>query len=207
MSNATDLFIQPSRDHRSSESFWTSFFALSLLTESRAGLPLRIPAFQCVIEGRHGRFQPDGELIVSRPLQRREVVVEGKIRAGFLPQISSVPNELLDLRPDLILSIDDSTIIVEVKTVGHKLGSYQKNCYEELAHFLRGHGYEVDLYYLMSAGHENDRDFDLLQYDSSAPSPSFKILLWEKVFQWLSGRSPQSALLESLGDIAEYYRS
>jgi hypothetical protein len=39
MSNAIDLFIQPSRDYRSSESFWTSFFALCLLTESWAALP------------------------------------------------------------------------------------------------------------------------------------------------------------------------
>jgi hypothetical protein len=76
---------------------------------------------------------------------------------------------------------------------------------EKLAHFLHGHGYEVSLDYLMSAGHEKDRHFELLRCNLSAGTPSFKILLWEKVFEWLNGRSPRPVLLDSLGDIAQYY--
>jgi len=204
MNNATYLFGQPSQHYHSGESFWTSFFALCLLTESRAALPLEMPAFQCVINGNHGHFQPDGELIVSRALQRRELVVEGKIRAGFLPRVTTVPNELLDLRPDIIVALDDSITVIEVKTIGHELASYQKKCYETLSKFLKDHGYTINLYYLMSAGGK-DRDFDLLRYVPSAPC-QFKILLWEKVFQCLSARIPRSALLESLGDITKYYQ-
>ena len=180
MSNATYLFEQPSQRYHSSESFWTSFFALSLLTESRGVLPLEIPAFQCVFHGNHGHFAPDGELVVSRALHRRELVVEGKVRNGFLPRVTTVENELLDKSPDIIVELDATVIVIEVKTVGYELKPDRKDFYKTLAEFLRASGYNVELYYLMSAGGK-DNDFDLLQYNPDAP-PIFKILLWEKVF-------------------------
>jgi hypothetical protein len=206
MSNATYLFIQPSRNYHCSESFWSSFFALCLLCESRVRPPLRIPAFNCVIEGKHGHFQPDGELVVPRALERSEVVVEGKVRSGFLPRVSTVPNELLDLRPDIMVRMEDSLIVVEVKTVGHELGWYQKECYEKLQDFASRQGYRVDMYYLLSAGHEKDRDFTLLKHDSIVPG-RFRLLLWEMVFAYFASRAPRSPLIDSLGDIAEFYQN
>jgi hypothetical protein len=206
MSNATDLFIQPRRDYHSSESFWTSFFALCLVVESRTGSPLRIPSFNCVMEGKHGHFQPDGELVVPRALERSEVIVEGKVRPGVLPRVQTVPNALLDLRPDIMVKMEDSLVIVEVKTVGHELGSYQKECYEKLRDFFSGQGYRVDVYYLLSAGHEIVQDFTLLKHESSV-SGRFRILLWEKVFEYLRCRAPRSALVDALGDISEFYQN
>jgi hypothetical protein len=206
MSNATDPFIHPSRDYHSSESFWTSFLALSLVTQSRVSSPLRIPAFQCVMEGKHGCFEPDEHLVVSRPLQRSEVVVEGKVRPGFLPRVPAVPNELLDLRPDLVITADDSIIIIEVKTVGHDLGRYQKKCYDNLETFLAGHNYTVAMYCLLSAGHEKDRDFEILKKDPESPS-RFRLLLWEKVVEYLDTQAPRLPLVDALGDICEYYRA
>ena len=206
MSNATDLFIQPSRAYHSSESFWTSFFALCLLGESRERLPLRIPAFNCVIDGKHGHFQPDGELVVPRAPDRTEVIVEGKVRPGLLPRVSNVPNELLELRPDIIVRMEDSRFIVEVKTVGHELGWYQTECYEKLRDFFSRQGYRVDMYYLLSAGHEKDRDFTLLKHDSSVPG-RFRILLWEKVFEYLRSQAPRSPFVDALGEISEFYEN
>jgi hypothetical protein len=158
------------------------------------------------MEGKHGHFQPDGELVVPRTLERSEVIVEGKVRSGLLPRVSTVPNALLDLRPDIMVRTEDSLIIVEVKTVGHELSWYQKECYEKLRDFFSGQGYRVDVYYLLSAGHEKGRDFTLLKHDSSVPG-RFRILLWEKVFEYLRSRTPRSSLVDALGEISEFYQN
>ena len=78
--------------------------------------------------------------------------------------------------------MDDALIIIEVKTVGHELRRYQKDCYEKLRDFFSVHGYRVEVYYLLSAGHESDRDFTLLKHNSGVPA-RFRILLWEKAFE------------------------
>lgn len=202
--NATYLFREPDPYHRCSESFWTSLFALSVLTQSAAASPLRIPAFQCVFEGKHGHFEPDGHLIIPRALRRSEMVVEGKLRPGFLPKALTVPPGLLDLSPDIIINIDNAITLVEVKTVGHELGVYQKECYDNLTMFLKDLGYSVEMYYLLSAGHEKDRDFSILR-KVPEPKQPFKLLLWEKVLQFLDCQVPRSSIIESLGDLSPYF--
>lgn len=206
MLNATNLFEIPNRTYRSSESFWTSFLAFAILTGSRSSLPIKLPVFECVFEGDGGYFLQCDDLIINEPVELKNIVVEGRIQPNFLPNIKSVPNELMNLKPDILLRIDNSVIIIEVKTIGHSLGEYQMTCYDKLREFVRWHGYSAKVYYLLSAGHEDERDWKLLQKQSEKTT-SANIILWEKLFQYLGSIEPRLAIFESLGDIHSFYEN
>lgn len=204
--NATWLFIEPAQHYHHSESFWSSLFALHVLMASRSNRSLAIPAYQYREDRGSWKFEPDGFFHVPNGLDFREIVVEGKIRPGFLSRVQSdLPPDLLDLRPDILLHHSDRVAIVEVKTVGHELGHYQKQCYDKLAKYIQDRGYQAELYFLISAGHEVARNFKLLRTES-LNTPSFKLLLWEAVLQQMCEEPPISPLAMSLGDISEYYR-
>jgi hypothetical protein len=73
-----------------------------------------------------------------------------------------------------------------------------------LKEYVRGYGYNVEAYYLLSAGHEEDRDWESLRRQSATAEPA-KILLWEKVLQYLGSLDPKLPIFESLGDVRAYY--
>ena len=202
--NATWFFLTPRSEHHNSESFWSTLFALYLLAESRGNRDLALPAFRYVEADHRWAFQPAGTLAVPTGLEFTDVVVEGKIRPHFLPRVGPVPDELLDLRPDILFHHQDRVIVIEVKTVGHELGQYQRDCYLTLTKFLRSVGYTTELYFLISAGHEKRRDLGLLRWDPAGPDP-FKILLWEQVFRQMCEAQPSSPLSVCLGNISAYY--
>jgi hypothetical protein len=202
--NATYLFREPSEHHHHSESFWTSFVAISLLLASRAPEGIRLPTFQYMRRAKEWSFEPCETLDITKPLEWFQVVVEGKIRAGILPNLKELPpQDLWDLKPDILIWQDQHVTLIEVKTVGHHLGEYQKVCCQNVASYLRRNGYTVDLLFLISAGHESRHDWDLLR-TISLEAREFRLLLWEKVLQTLTRNQSTKALVELIPDLTQY---
>jgi hypothetical protein len=83
------------------------------------------------------------------------------------------------------------------------LGEYQKVCCENVASYLRRNGYTVDLFFLISAGHESRRDWDLL-LTVSPEAQQFSLLLWEKVLQTLIRNQATRALAETIPNLEQY---
>jgi hypothetical protein len=137
-----------------------------------------------------------GEPIRARSWKRR-TRTRGPYSTGETPLLGA---------PDIIIVDQDTIAIIEVKTVGHSLSQYQKACYEALKELLRKHGYSAEIYYLLSAGHEEDTDWQILRRQSESSEPS-KILLWEKVLQYFDGITPAMPIMKCLGDVQPYYRN
>lgn len=187
--NGTDLFVRPSREYHHSEHFWSSFFALYILESSRSGEVI----LKAKKHTKENRFCDDGELNITSKLKFDDLIVEGNIgdvtffkKVGF--NKTGFQEEYLSIKPDIVIRdttpTKEKVIIIEVKTVGHKIGRYQKILYEKLIAFLRENGCAAELYFLLSSGHENNRDWDLL---TEGEKPSlFKLLLWEDVFKKIS---------------------
>jgi len=202
--NATMLFLEPHRSHHSSESFWSSLFALQLLEASRAGHRLAIPVFQYREEGDCWWFDRNGFLNVPNGLDFRRVVVEGSIQDDFVGNLAeSIPKDLYGLKPDILIQLDRKVWIIEVKTIGSRIGG-KKDLYERLCHFLQRNGYRAFLYFLISAGHEDKLDWELLRSPKTVQS-TFKILLWEQFFKSVAEQVPDSLIQKCLGDLSEYY--
>jgi hypothetical protein len=202
--NATYLFRGSLDHYHHSESFWTSMFAISLLLGSRATNGIHLPAFEYKRKENEGWFERNGSLEVVEPLEWSQLVVEGKVRTGFLPNLQEAPpQDLWDLKPDIVIRRDNRVTLIEVKTVGHRLGEYQKVCCENVAAYLRRNGYAVELFFLMSAGHESRRDWELL-LSVSPEAHQFRLLLWEKVLQVLSQTESTARIMEAIPDLAQY---
>ncbi len=204
--NATYLFRTPSDGHHHSESFWTSLFAIALLLGSRAKDGFEVPAFhfkRCE-ETKEWLFEQDGSLAIMTPLEWSQVVVEGKLRPGFVPDLAEpLPQDLWDLRPDILIRIGRQITLIEVKTVGHHLGEYQKLCCERIASYLQRNGYSVDLFFLISAGHESRKDWELLLRLTSEAA-RFRLLLWEKILRVLDTLESTRALASTMPPLREY---
>jgi hypothetical protein len=122
--NATWLFIQPSRDHHNSESFWTTFFALYILGSCKNGEDVSIPTFNYIEKSGSWEFKPDKPLKIPANLDRTRIVVEGKIKNQIFGDIQI---NLQNISPNIIIHSNESNIIIiETKTVGSKLDIYQK---------------------------------------------------------------------------------
>jgi len=203
MSNATYLFEKPKRNHRNSESFWTTFFALYLIYLSKSGQNLNIPAYKYRKRNGQRCFDSDGNLIVPKDLDFHDVVVEGRITQGFVTKLNNpIPTDLLNLQPDIIIQTKDNVLIIEIKTIGSGIDIHKRERYEQLRHFLQDNGYYASLYFLISAGHEGS--LAVLDADSFELQ-EFKILLWEQVFKHLDKYNSNSFLIKCLGNITPYY--
>ena len=113
--------------------------------------------------------------------------------------LSEWPNEYLNLRPDVtsLRSLESRQVaFIETKTIGASVRG-NVTLYARLVDFLRSEGWTVELYYLLSVGHEEPRDWPMLAASSAA------ILLWEGVFEAASG-SPFGELFEE--PLANYVR-
>jgi hypothetical protein len=203
--NATYLFRTPSDSYHHSESFWASLMAIALLVGSRSTGGIHVPAFVYHHVDKRWWFEQSGALHFTQPLEWRQVVVEGRIRRGFIAGLDEVPPQRLwDLRPDLVIQTEHHVGIIEVKTVGHELGRYQKECCENLAVYLNEKGYEADLFFLISAGHECRKDWSLL-LNVSPPVQSFRLLLWERDLRLLTETEPLRALATAIPNIPDYF--
>ena len=203
MSNATYLFQKPNRNYHNSESFWTVFFALYLIEISKSNHHLNIPAYQHRKRNNRRCFDPDGDLVVPNDLFFKNIVIEGRITKDFVKKLKEpIPKDLSNLKPDIIIQTKDEIIIVEVKTIGSEITNHQKECYLQIKQLLKDNGYNVSLYFLISAGYEGNLDI----LDSGASElQEFKILLWEQIFKHLFKYNSNSLLAKYLGDIEKYY--
>jgi hypothetical protein len=97
--------------------------------------------------------------------------------------ISEWPNQFSDIKPDITLlnlSAAKSAVFIEVKTIGTTV-KRNARLYLELRDHMRKIGWQSDLFYLMSEGHEEESDWPELQEIDS------RILLWEDVFKQSAG--------------------
>ena len=97
--NATHLFEKPYREFHSSESFWSAFFAMFLLGETRASAPRPLPIW---------RYAGPDKYWVSDKLDLRDItpnglVVEGSLFGGRPFNLASWPMEYNSLKIDVIL--------------------------------------------------------------------------------------------------------
>lgn len=199
MGNATYLFEKPERNFHNSESFWSSLFAIYILITSNSKDPISIPIYKYRVVENKWRFEPSGELSIPPGLSYHNVVVEGKINESSFENMPNIPPELYDIRPDIIIKHNKMVHIVEIKTIGHKIGEYQKSNYEKLVNKLKENGYEANLYFLLSVGHEHESDWAMLAKDD------IKILLWEDVLKLICNSTKE--LRHCFGNITEYYEN
>ena len=211
--NATHLFELPKRQHRSSESFWSSLFALWILGESASGQSLKLPTFRFMRNGDDDWWFDPGDpgdpprpLIIPAGLCFQDIVVEGKIMPGFLDGLTEdIPDDLFALSPDVLIYAEKRIIIVEVKTLGYHLGPDQIRNYRHLADYLTKNGFSTELYFLLSAGHEVESDWDLLEAPRDQEGFTFRILLWEQVLKKMREDSSASFARKCLGDVRKFY--
>ncbi len=182
MKNATELFNKPYIDCHSSESYWTTIFAIHLFYLSNLKSKA-IKRFKLIEDHTFTKDHPP--LMMELKLDWKDIIVEGKIRAGTfrwvtgdIPEhFSEVPSEILDLSPDVMIGSKshNSLHIIEVKTIGAEITKHAE--YLKIAGFFRKKGINVTLDYLISHGYEG-RSFETLKEDGSN---LWGILLWEDI--------------------------
>jgi hypothetical protein len=182
--NATYLFCRPeARENglHSSESFWTSIFALYILIASDLRKPTQIPTYKFKDDQDHWEYIKNGEFNVLMGLKYDDLIIEGKINKFMeLIEISAqyITKEYWDKKPDIIIKKDNQIIIIEVKTIGSPLLKDSVEFYIKLKNYIKTKSeYNVELYFLYSLGN-NEAEKYLNNND-----PPFKIILWEHVLK------------------------
>jgi hypothetical protein len=194
--NATYLFIEPSREFRNAESWWTALFSMTLLWETAQGRAFALPWYTADSEGNlslSGEVRFDGATY-------SKVVVGGRLR-GKEFGIENWPGQFFDLRPDVVIFDGNgkkNVKFVEVKTVGASVAGNILT-YSGLAGFLRAEGWEAEVYYLLSVGHEADKtDWPKLHEHES------RVIKWEDSLRHIAA-TPFSELFEF--DLLDYCES
>lgn len=184
INNATYLFLKPANCYHNAESFWTSVFALYILS----GRAKPIPTYDFIINSGKWEFKPkSGDFSFEETPGFFDVVVEGKISYDSFE--IDPPIELQALTPDIVIKRPGKHVsIVEIKTTGrHRLGEHQLSLYMKLFHWLKEVGWKPQFYLLLSAGHESKPDFELIRNrehpDKRQPH---SIMLWEDVLELMS---------------------
>ncbi len=170
--NATWLFESPTAPHRS-EAEWTIWFMDLVAWWVAQSAPLKLPFYRV---SANGCFRKAGDLELCRPPLRPDLKVDRWLETVFPAE--SWPLALHNLRPDVIVR-DESTrraSLIEVKTRGASVRRNVDN-YESVVEFLVDNGWSAQLFYLLSAGHEDGPrgDWELLEERRS------HIILWEDV--------------------------
>lgn len=189
--NATYLF-EGNYDGRgwppSSESFWTSVFAVfALHLGARAG---QLTVWQCTNGGPNKKWYTKR---TSRPnlqlanLDFDSVVVEPRALSRPWPGTSLVlPTDAGGFSPDIVIrsrGADGSEhfAIVENKVTSSAcLADNQIENYPKLANWLRDHGLSFDILFLQSAGCSDQLYKQAGSFQSSNWGANFGILLWER---------------------------
>ena len=172
--NATYLFQKPYRGFHNAESWWTAYFTMLILWGNENDSPITLKSY---------RTDADGNLTQSGSVSFSDATYGNLIADARLHGepfgISQWPDEYLHLRPDVtfLRSQEDRKVtFIETKTIGaNAKGNVE--LYSRLANFLVSNGWEVELYYLLSEGHEATKDWPALQVNSAS------IIKWEDVFK------------------------
>ena len=191
--NATHLFEKPFREFHNSESWWSAFFSLFLLEEAQSAAPRSLPIWRYSHRDRYWKI---GEFACTEA-KFANLTVEASL-CGLPFTLASWPQEYRSLKIDLVLIRDRHVTLIETKTIG---ASIAKNVllYVGIAEHLRSQGREVELYHLISYGHEtvNDLDWRLIS------EHRLTFLLWEDVFRCAASTATGRALGVDLTQYAE----
>jgi hypothetical protein len=189
--NATDFFEKNKGDRsfpRSSESFWTSIFALFLLHLSSnehgiVGLDVWKPT-----QGQGHWYERKKERVpfLVKDLRFENLAVEPRTLLGVWPKVEFNIN-LTGISPDIILRLNDGPrrwryVLIENKVAtGASLGSNQCTAYPDLVRRLNEEGTKCELLLLKSIGiSQAYRDALTLE---ARIEKYFGLLLWEDVFR------------------------
>jgi len=171
--NATWLFEKPYPDMHSSESLWTSLFSIFIICASQKSIQFDFPLYYIDDQDHYYPKLKAGKSFKILPSLSfdRNIIVEGNMSYNVFQDL---PGELSSLRPDIMILKDEQpSIMIEVKTTGrHRIGTRQLGLYEKMQEFFCN----LQVYYLISCGHESNSDLDLLAKAKS------DILLWEDIF-------------------------
>ena len=187
--NATYLFQKPFCEFHSSESYWSAFFALFLLNETRAPVPRRLPIW---------RYTEPDKYRLSDELDLRDITLDGLVVEGSLCgrpfNLPSWPMEYNSLKVDVVLIRGRRLTLIETKTIG---ASIARNLllYLAVAEHLRTQGWQAEVYHLISYGHETENDWKLISQHQ------LQLLFWEDVFR-LASSTPLGHMLGV--DLNEY---
>ncbi len=184
--NATYLFNQPTGAFHHSESRWSSMAQIAFIYLSQQKKALGI--YKSTFVDDREKWLKKSKNVKSELFfdnwTLANTIVEGQIKYIF------DKNPLIDspMKPDIVW-VNQQTkqiVLIEVKTVGATvIGSSKENQdqvdrYRDLVSKLSIDGWQCELYYLMSYGHEDESkkhlDWIRLQKDNA------NILLWEELF-------------------------
>lgn len=172
-SNATYLFEKPMRAFHNAESWWTAYFSMLVFWRNANNRALELPHY---ISDANGNLTKAG-IVSFAGATYANLVCDARLH-GEPFSISGWPNEFLHLRPDVthIRSLAKRRVVfVETKTIGASVKGNVK-LYSNLVAFLRSCGWSVELYYLLSMGHEEQKDWARLAVVGAS------IICWEDVF-------------------------
>lgn len=204
MSNATDLFIKPSREYHSSESSWSSLFAYQIIDACHRGVRLGIPTFVYREDEDLWYFEQQNEPLLLPPqLDFTSIIIEGKLCTGCVQGIPDpLPMEFNDLRPDITLLWDGCLTVIETKTVGARI-TQKDQLYFDLCSWFAKRGINAKAYLLLSAGHEPDSDVRSLAGAQWRQAP--KLILWEQFFKAVEKQVRDSLLSRLVPNLRQYY--
>jgi len=190
MKNATYLFQNPFREYHHSESRWSAMAQIALVWLSDKKIS-EIPIY--IVD--NDRLKVTHDKFIIKEFTCGNTIVEGKM-TGTPFQINDWPNEFLNLSPDIVHweSSGKKAILIEVKTIGATV-ERNTDVYSHLNSFLCSRGWKSALYYLLSHGHENNKDWVILK------NANARIILWEDIFIAIKDQ-PIAQLFDA--DLANY---
>lgn len=171
--NATWFF----RDARKSESWWSCFFSLAVLSLAKVPDNHKIPLRRYV-------SKPKWEYPVIRVIDCQKfsfgsVLVEQKLKPeDFNIPKSEWPNTFPE--PDVVLiDRDEKRVqIIENKTIGASLRTQLKR-YKDLEKYLRANAWRAEVVLLLSVGYEERHEWKYID------EQKFSVILWEDVLRMI----------------------
>src|SRR5208337_2335734 len=119
--NATYLFKRPSDPFHSSESFWTSIFALYILIKTNSDNRFKIKTYDFVENNSKWEYRKKSYFEIKNKLNFEDIIVEGNIKEN--PRFKNISRDFPAIKPDIIINDDKAHTIYIIgnKTVGANL--------------------------------------------------------------------------------------
>lgn len=192
MPNATCLFEKPSRDvMKNSESRWTAVAQMSLIYMSNHIMECKLPVY---VSDEMGYLDQIGLMDVSGFHFGNTVCEQGL--TGPMFGITDFNIKYNRIVPDItnLRAADRHVTLIEVKTLSE---SVLRNIevYDEFCQYLRHRSWSCDFYYLLSHGHEKQKDWPALSKKRS------KIIIWEDLFRVMA----ESPMADIIGESLHQY--
>jgi hypothetical protein len=189
MSNITNLFEETSGLPNSSESFWTSLFALYVLHLGGTNGTVKIWERLDSDKAPYYRLRKGSSLLDLSGMKLENVTVEPKAMAPYFKSVAELSAEDSGFVPDVVLYRHSSRssgpmyIFVENK-ITQQLQPNQIVNYPRLVQSLNKKGIEAEFLLLMSVGSKT-LDFQAKVLKTQL-GPRFGLLLWEDIIRGMS---------------------